>query len=44
LLSILTVENTQDHSVLTEDNNLHVCKLFIFRLQLITILVGMYVF
>jgi hypothetical protein len=41
LLSILTVENTQDHSVLTEDKNLHVCRLFIFRSQLITILVGM---
>jgi hypothetical protein len=41
LLSILTVENTQDHSILTEDKNLHVCRLFVFRLQLITIYVGM---
>ncbi len=41
LLSNLTAENTQDHSVLTEHENLCVCRLFIFRLQLITILVGM---
>ncbi len=41
LLSNLTAENTQDHSVLTEDKNLCVCRLFIFRLQLTTILVGM---
>ncbi len=27
LLSILTAENTQDHSVLTEDKNLNVCRL-----------------
>jgi hypothetical protein len=27
--------------VLTKHKNLHVCRLFIFRLQLITILVGM---
>jgi hypothetical protein len=40
LLSNLTAENTQDHSVMTEDKNLCVCRLFIFRLQLITILVG----
>jgi hypothetical protein len=39
--SILTAESTQDRSVLTEDKNLHVCRLFIFRLRLITILVGM---
>jgi hypothetical protein len=44
LLSSLTAtENTQDHSVLTEDKNLDVCWLFIFRLRLITILVGMLV-
>jgi hypothetical protein len=41
LLSVLTAENTQDHYVLTEDKNLHVCRLFVFRLQLLTILVGM---
>jgi hypothetical protein len=41
LLSNLTAENTQDHSVLTEHKNLRKCKLFIFRIQLITILVGM---
>jgi hypothetical protein len=36
LLSNLTAENTQDHSVLTEHKNLRVC-----RLRLITISVGM---
>jgi hypothetical protein len=41
LLSNLTAENTQDHSVLTKDKNLCVCRLLIFRLQLITILAGM---
>ncbi len=41
LLSNFTVENTQDHSVLTEHLNLHICRLFIFRLRLIMILVGM---
>ncbi len=41
LLSILTAENTQDNSILTEDKNFHVCRLFIFRLRLITILVVM---
>jgi hypothetical protein len=41
-LSNLIAENTQDHSVLTEHKNPHVCRLFIFRLRLITILVGMY--
>jgi hypothetical protein len=41
LLSIFIQKNTQDQSVLTEDKNLHVCRLFIFRLQLITISVGM---
>jgi hypothetical protein len=41
LLRNLTAENTQDHSVLTEHENLCVCRLFIFRLRLITILVGM---
>jgi hypothetical protein len=41
LLSILTAENTQGHSILTEDKNLHVCLSFIFRLRLITISVGM---
>ena len=34
LTSVLTAENTQDHSVQTEDKNLHVCRLFIFRLRL----------
>ncbi len=41
LLSNLTAENTQDHSVLTEHKNLGVLRLFIFRLRLITISVGM---
>ncbi len=41
LLSNLTAENTQDHSVLTEHKKLHVRRLLIFRLLLITILVGM---
>ncbi len=41
LLINLTAENTQDHSILTEDKNLRVCRLFIFRLRLITVSVGM---
>ncbi len=41
LLSNLAAENTQDHSDLTEDKNLCVCRLLVFRLRLITILVGM---
>jgi hypothetical protein len=41
LLINLTAEDTQDHSILTEDKNLWVCRLFIFSLQLITISVGM---
>ncbi len=36
------LKNTQDQSIPTEDKTLIVCKLFMFRLQLITILVGMY--
>jgi hypothetical protein len=40
-LSYLTAEKTQDHSILTEDKNLCVCRLFFFRLRLITISVGM---
>ncbi len=42
LLSNLPADNTQEHSVLTEHKNLCVCRLFIFRLQLITILSNYY--
>jgi hypothetical protein len=41
LLNIFILNNTQDQSVLTEDKHFHVCRLFMFRLQLTTILVGM---
>jgi hypothetical protein len=40
LLSNLTAENTQDHSVLTEQKNLRVCKLFSWEEKLVAPLIA----